>query len=145
VTLRIIDLLEGEGLAPERIWISHLDEISDHRYHVAVLKRGVTTGFDSFGQDGYFTPTWKSLSDNEKARTMVDLIECGFEDQLVVSQDMGKKHYLKRFGGMGYDHVLARVVPRLKASFGVTDVAINKLLVANPRRLLTRPDNGSEA
>lgn len=142
VVLRIIELLTAEGLSPARIWISHLDEIVDLDYHVTVLRQGVTTGFDSFGQDGYFTPTWKSLSDNEKAKTMVDLIAAGFEDQLVVSQDMGKKHYLKRFGGMGYDHVLARVVPRLRESFGVDQGLIDKLLIANPRRLLTRAGDG---
>lgn len=36
----------------------------------------------------------------------------------LMSQDMGKKHYLLRFGGMGYDHVMRPIVPRLKDSFG---------------------------
>ena len=69
--------------------------------------------------------------------TMVRLIERGWEDQLVVSMDMGKKHYLKRFGGMGYDHVMRRIVPRLRAHFGITEAQLEKLLVTTPRRLLT--------
>jgi phosphotriesterase-related protein len=137
VVLRVLDVLEEEGHDLTHTSLSHLDEITDLDYHEAVLQRGVITGFDSFGQDGYFEPTWKSLSDHEKASTMVALIERGYEDQLVVSQDMGKKHYLQQFGGMGYDHVLRRVVPRLKANYGVSDAQVQKLLVDNPRRLLT--------
>ena len=71
-------------------------------------------GFDSFGQDGYFEPTWKSKSDQAKLETMLALAEDGFEDQLIMAQDMHKKHYLLRYGGFGYNHVLARVVPRMK-------------------------------
>ena len=39
---------------------------------------------------------------------------------------------------MGYDHVMRRIVPRLMESFGLTDDLIHKLMVTNPRRLLTR-------
>jgi phosphotriesterase-related protein len=138
VVMQILDLLESEGHDLRRTSISHLDEITDIDYHRKVLDRGVITGFDSFGQDGYFTPTWKSLSDLEKMITMVRLIELGYENQLVMSQDMGKKHYLLRFGGMGYDHVLRRIVPRLRALFGISEDVIEKLLTENPRRLLTR-------
>jgi phosphotriesterase-related protein len=137
VVLRVLDVLEEEGHDLTHTSLSHLDEITDLDYHETVLQRGAITGFDSFGQDGYFEPTWKSLSDHEKASTMVALIQRGYEDQLVVSQDMGKKHYLQRFGGMGYDHVLRRVVPRLREHHGVSEAQIHKLLVDNPRRLLT--------
>jgi phosphotriesterase-related protein len=149
VVLRVLDVLEEEGHDLTHLSLSHLDEITDLDYHEAVLQRGVITGFDSFGQDGYFEPTWKSLSDHEKMTTMVALIERGYEDQLVMSQDMGKKHYLQRFGGMGYDHVLRRIVPRLTNYHGVTEAQIQKLLVDNPRRLLTiagdAPANGGAA
>lgn len=138
VLMAILDRLEAGGHDLRRTSVSHLDEIVDIDYHVKALDRGIITGFDSFGQDGYFTPTWKSRSDLTKMKTMVRLIELGYVDQLVMSQDMGKKHYLLRFGGMGYDHVLRRIVPRLKESFGLTDELIHKLIVTNPRRLLTR-------
>lgn len=141
VMTRVLDILEEEGHDLQKTSVSHLDEVVDLDYHRNILDRGVTTGFDSFGQDGYFTPSWKSLSDLEKATTLSKLIELGYEDQLVVSQDMGKKHYLLRFGGMGYDHVLRRVMPRLKSVYGVSDNVLDKLLVANPRRLLSRIDD----
>lgn len=136
VAMRILDIVEEEGHDLRRTFVSHLDEIDDLDYHESVLRRGVSTGFDSFGQDGYFSPTWKSLSDNTKLRIMVDLIERGFEDQLVMAQDVCKKHHLLTFGGLGYSHVVKRVVPRMQRTHGISDAVVNKLLVENPRRLL---------
>jgi phosphotriesterase-related protein len=138
VVVRILDVLEEEGHPLPRTSLSHLDEIEDLSYHETVLKRGSLTGFDSFGHEGgYFTPTWRSRSDLEKMTTVAALVERGYEDQLVLSQDMHRKHFLHRFGGYGYDHVLRRIVPRLRGSLGVGEAAIEKMLVTNPRRLLT--------
>ena len=138
VVQRILDILEEEGHPLHRTSLSHLDEITDLDYHRAVLRRGPLVGFDSFGQDGYFEPTWKSKSDQAKLETMLALVEAGFEDQLLMSQDMHKKHYLLRYGGLGYNHVLARVVPRMKVTYGADDALVEKLLVTNPARFLTR-------
>ena len=138
VVQRILDILEEEGHPLDRTSLSHLDEITDLEYHRAVLGRGPLVGFDSFGQDGYFEPTWKSKSDQAKLETMLALVDAGFEDQLLMSQDMHKKHYLLRYGGLGYNHVLARVVPRMKVTYGADDALIEKLLVTNPARFLTR-------
>ena len=69
--MTVLDLLEAGGHDLRRTSVSHLDEIVDIDYHVTALDRGIITGFDSFGQDGYFTPTWKSRSDLTKMKTMV--------------------------------------------------------------------------
>jgi phosphotriesterase-related protein len=137
VVARILDVLEEEGHDLGRTSLSHLDEIEDLDYHKRVLDRGVIVGFDSFGHEGgYFTPTWRSRSDLEKMSTAVALIEAGYEDQIVLSQDMHRKHFLHRFGGYGYDHVLRRIVPRMQSALGVSDTVIRKMLVDTPQRLL---------
>ena len=137
VTTQILDVLEDEGHDLERTYLSHLDEIWDLDYHEAVLERGVVVGFDSFGQDGYFSSTWKSLSDATKMDTMVALIRGGYREQLVMAQDVCKKQHLQRFGGLGYDHVLRRIVPRLRDVHDLDEETIGQLLVETPRRLLT--------
>lgn len=134
---QILDVLAAEGHDLTRTYLSHLDEIWDTDYHASVLDRGVVVGFDSFGQDGYFSPSWKSLSDLTKLRTACKLIDRGYGDRLVLSQDVSRKHHLHRFGGFGYDHVVRRVVPRMKDLFDIDDRMVESMLVDNPRRLLT--------
>lgn len=134
----ILDALEAEGLDPSRTYLSHLDEIADPAYLSSVLRRGVVVGFDSFGQENYFSATWRARSDLEKGAMLMHLIEEGFVDQLVLAQDVCKKSHLKAFGGMGFDHVTTRVVPRLMAHAGLTREQADAMLVHTPRRLLGR-------
>jgi phosphotriesterase-related protein len=136
VAHEILDVVESQGAAPGRVYLSHLDEVADNAYLIEILNRGVVVGFDSFGQEGYFSPTWAVRRDNDKAASLAAMIDAGFVDQLVVAQDVCKKSHLKPFGGMGLDHVPRRVVPRLRESFGVSDDALEAITHRNPVRLL---------
>ncbi|WP_157683644.1 phosphotriesterase family protein [Microlunatus soli] len=45
---------------------------------------------------------------------MVDLIERGHLDQILISQDICHKTNLRRCGGEGYTHILRHVVPLMR-------------------------------
>ena len=135
--VRIVELAVGEGLDPRRLIFSHLDEVLDPGYHREVLESGAVIGFDSFGCDVYFARMWKSPSDMEKIAGLLADLELGYEDQLVLGHDISLKCQLKRFAGLGYDHILRRIVPALVEHHGVEASVADKLLVRNPRRLLT--------
>lgn len=137
VVHQILDVLESEGHDLGRTYLSHLDEKGELDYHLSVLDRGVVVGFDSFGQEGWFSPTWRARTDLEKAETTVALIERGHLDQLVLAQDVCKKQHLRRFGGFGYDHVLRRVLPRMQETQGITDQQVESMLHRTPLRLLS--------
>jgi phosphotriesterase-related protein len=53
----------------------------------------------------------------------------------VISHDVAFKMDLVRYGGHGYGHILAWIVPSLSRA-GLTPGVIGKLLVENPRRIL---------
>jgi len=135
--LRIVELAANEGLPPERLIFSHLDEVLDEQHHRDVLATGAVIGFDSFGCDVYFARLWKSPSDAEKLRGLLADLEMGYEDQLVLGHDVSLKCQLKRFGGLGYDHILRRIVPSMLRDHGIGQAVADKLLIHNPRRLLT--------
>ena len=139
--LDIVAIVLGEGLDPERLVLSHLDEYLDTDYHLSLLKQGVSISFDTLGFEGYMTRQWKSPSDIEKINALAELLNQGYERQLLMSQDVGFKCQLKRFGGMGYDHVLSRIVPALRDELGVDQRTIDTMLIANPRRILSRSGN----
>ena len=140
---QVVDCLIAEGLDPSRIVLCHMDEVLDLPYHLSLLERGVTVEMDTFGFEGYFARLWKTPSDAEKMQFLVDLVDRGFAGQIVLGHDVALKCQLKRFGGLGYDHIPRRIVPTLVDHLGVTRDALENLLAGNPRRLLTRPGPGT--
>ena len=69
------------------------------------------------------------------------LIEAGFEDRLLISQDVCLKVQLKHYGGTGYTFILDKFIPFLRTQ-GLTEEHIDKLLIKNPQRVLTFADSG---
>ncbi len=41
---------------------------------------------------------------------------------------------------MGYEHLLKRIVPAMRANYGFAEETIQTILVDSPRRLLDRPE-----
>ena len=64
------------------------------------------------------------------------LIEQGWVDRILLSQDVCTKLQLKKYGGRGYSYILEFFLPELRR-LGVTDAQIRKLMIENPRRILT--------
>lgn len=133
---RAIDVLEGEGVPPERMIMGHMDANPDGEYHLRVAARGVFVELDHFGREYYAGHMQRPYTkDERRIELLVSLVRHGFASQLLVSQDVCAKIDLHRHGGNGYDHVLCRIVPRLREA-GVDEHAITAMLVENPRRAL---------
>ena len=103
--MQIVDCMVAEGLDPARIVLCHMDEVLDLGYHLCLLERGVTVEMDTFGFEGYFARLWKTPADSEKMGFLADLVQRGFAGQIVLGHDVALKCQLKRFGGLGYDHI----------------------------------------
>lgn len=134
----VADTLLEAGAAPERIVLGHLTTAHDDGpYLERLASRGTFLAFDLFGFDhsllgaGRYPP-----SDADVAATVARLSRAGLADRLLVSQDVGVRSRLRRYGGWGYDHLLRHVVPLLRAA-GMDDQDVDRLLIDNPRRLLT--------
>jgi phosphotriesterase-related protein len=55
-----------------------------------------------------------------------------------VSHDVCTKHRTRRYGGVGYDHVLRDIVPWMPER-GFDPGTIDRILVDNPRRAFAMP------
>ena len=73
-------------------------------------------------------------SDEENAVWLTRLVERGWIDQLLISQDIFLKSLLRAHGGPGYGHILQYFVPRLHRH-GLTPEVTDRLLVHNPQAL----------
>ena len=67
---------------------------------------------------------------------LMELIEDGFLNRILISHDNCFKVMLRSYGGNGYAHILELIVPKMRAK-GVTEEQINTILVENPRRINT--------
>jgi phosphotriesterase-related protein len=134
--MKTLDILEADGADLERVIVGHVGGDAPDQLHVlaAALARGVTLEFDLLGVA--FLLEEKVSDTRGAADTIAALVKQGYADQLLMSQDVCTKTQLKAYGGNGYDYVLTQVVPYLKG-IGVSDEAVEKLLVANPARLFS--------
>jgi phosphotriesterase-related protein len=149
----ILEILEAEGVSPTRVVMGHMDnDLGDPRrsledvvaHHAELANKGCYIAYDCCGNDAYYPASGYSgyyarsswlPSDRERAKALAMLIEAGYEDQLMISQDVCKKTQLLRYGGLGYAHVLRHFLKYLE-EFGASKEASEKLVSANPQRML---------
>jgi phosphotriesterase-related protein len=127
-------LLESDVPAA-RIQIGHVDhKNSSMRYWWRLLGLGVTLGFDRVGAAPF-------MDDTMRAAIVAGLIASGRRDQLTISMDGVINHFGPApavYSRMQTPvlHLLKTFIPQLR-TFGVADDDIRKILIANPRRLLS--------
>jgi phosphotriesterase-related protein len=141
---KALRVLTDGGMPSARIVLNHMNTaISDENYQLGLLETGAYLSYDLFGFDhsalglGRYVP-----SDFDVARKIVELIGHGYRDQILISQDIGVRTRLRKYGGWGYSHMLRHVVPLLIQS-GATPEDVEALLVVNPREVLTIQEGGA--
>jgi phosphotriesterase-related protein len=135
----VLEALVAEGMRPERVILSHMDERLDRGYHEAVAEAGAILEYDTFGSDFlYGTPAARNPSDAERLDMTAWLLSEGYGDRLVIACDTWTKANLRRNGGFGYEHLFKRIVPALTGYCGADAATVEKILVETPRRLLDR-------
>ena len=135
--MAVLDHLTLAGADPTRVILGHMTTAIDQPDDLRRLAdRGATLGFDLFGFDhSLLGPGRWPPSDHDVVRVIADLARDGYADRIVLGQDIGVRTRLRRWGGWGYGHLLEHVVPLLRDA-GADDAAVDRMLVANPARLL---------
>jgi 5-phospho-D-xylono-1,4-lactonase len=122
----IVDTLSAEGIAPDRIILSHMDRNPDPELHTDIASRGVWLEYDTVGRIKYHPDS-----------TLLDLIEAvaaaGHLERLMLGLDLGRRDYYRAHGGgPGMRYLLGTFAPRLRRRLG--DAAADAILVQNPAR-----------
>jgi phosphotriesterase-related protein len=145
--LKVVETLTDRGVEVERIVLGHMDLQDDLGYLRQAADSGANLSFDTFGTECRWNGLWqlRDPTDEERMERLAYLIEAGFEERLVLSHDVFLKTLLRRYGGLGYAHLLQRIVPHLQDRHGVSQRTAKKLLCDNPQRLLVRRRNAHDA
>jgi predicted metal-dependent phosphotriesterase family hydrolase len=128
--LEQVAILKEGGADPARLIIGHADRLMDAEYHESILRQGVFLQFDQIGHLKYGT-------DEARAQGIVDLCRRGYGAQLCVSSDLGRRSYLRAYGGSpGLEHVIRSFIPLL-VGCGLSHEEAVALVTTNPCRALS--------
>ena len=144
----VLDILLDQGVRPDKIILDHVEaslahlDIEFHQaveYLLSLARRGCYIEFDLCGNSGHFvseTDHWWLPSDRERAKALALLCKEGFADRILLSQDVGHKHYLQEYGGWGYSHVLRDFSDHMIEA-GIDRATIAGFFNQNPARVLS--------
>jgi len=144
---RTLEIIENAGADPTRTTIAHVDvrRLVSYENRLQLLKRGYTLEYDCFGREGYYPLYLKTSrqssevidmpNDHQRINEVIEMIDAGFINQILISQDIWNKHQCRKYGGFGYDHILRNTVPVMRDK-GLNEEQINTILVENPKLVL---------
>ena len=134
----VLDIVEEEGADLSRVILGHSCHMADDLpYMLRLLERGVCIQFDTLG----VVKTTEIGRDHIVATAIPKMIEAGFADRILLSQDVCWKIHLKKYGGAGYTYIQETFLPYL-GTLGVAASDIRRIMVENPRRLLSFVEPG---
>lgn len=128
MALEQLDLLKNWGIEANKVLIGHLDLAKDLDYHLRVAEHGCFLGFDTIGKLNY-------QPDEVRIHIITELIKRGYQDQIVLSQDLTRKSHLTSNGGIGYSYLYKHFIPRMLEA-GIKEQLIDHFLIHNPAKLL---------
>lgn len=132
-------ILESYGVDPGRVVIGHCGDSSDMNYLESILKRGAYIGLDRFG-------TGIAPDDTQRALNVVELINRGWINQLILSHDVpvyldySYHNFMNELPNPEYlanrkdfTYISKTILPILR-EHGVSQQQIDTMLIDNPRR-----------
>lgn len=136
--LHHIRVVEDAGGDPRRTIMCHIDRtLLDLESILALAETGCYVEFDLFGQEeSYYA--WSPIdrpTDATRVALLIELIEAGYRDKLLIAQDICQKTHLARYGGEGYGHILKHVLPLMRRK-GMSQDDIDAITLHNPARIL---------
>jgi phosphotriesterase-related protein len=129
--LEQLDILESTGANLRSVCIGHLSDIRDDpkaETHKQIANRGAYLGFDTVGHQ-------LGQGDGKKVELIMEVLQAGYEDSILLSSDFAAERETKFNGGAGYGSVTAVFLPKLRYA-GVREATIHKITVENPKRFL---------
>jgi len=128
---RLADFLAKLRLPPDRIIFCHLDRaVADIRVHREICEQGIYLEYDTIGRPKYH-------DDEKEAGIILELVEAGYEKQLLMSMDTTRSRLVSYGGVPGLAYILNVFIPLL-LNKGLTETQIKSFFVENPARVFAR-------
>lgn len=133
--LDIINILTAEGMKSDKICIDHVDVNIRPDYIKRILNTGAFVEFDNFGKEFFVNTERRFAYDLERIKILKELIEQGYEKQILLCNDICLKSMWRKYGGLGYDHIL-RGVKKMALEYGIDESTYMSILTENVKNFL---------
>lgn len=126
---KLLQFFVAKGIPPKKLIFCHMDRtVQEQEIHRRILEAGAFLCYDSIHRLKY-------ISEENELMLIQDMLECGFEDQLLLSLDTTNQR-LRAYGAdMGLDYICKTFIPLLKQR-GIKEEAIEKMTGGNAQRAL---------
>ena len=121
-------------IGTDKPWVSALEE----RVHRAAARAAKRTGLALTTHGVQSAVGIEEALEPRLVETIVELLERGFGEQLLLSQDVCHNAQLKANGGFGYVYLQQHFLPTLRTA-AVGEGEIRQMTIENPARILTIP------
>jgi phosphotriesterase-related protein len=135
LALEQIAMLAEFGADLTKVIIGHLGDRRGVRHLLPIAGQGVYLEVDNIGYLEY-------QPEEVRADNVAALVQEGFGDRVLLSEDICTLEHLGYRGGKGYGYLLEIFVPLLRQR-GLRDEDIDRLLVRNPAAAFSRPASGA--
>jgi len=134
--LQELDILEEEGLPLNRFIFVHAGSEKDEKYHFTAAERGAWVEYDGIREE----------EAERNIQLIKGMLEKGYEDNLLLSQDAGWYNVGQPKGGeiRSYAYLVKEFIPLMKKS-GIDQDTIDKLMMLNPAQALHIRDRSKDA
>ncbi len=135
-----LDILKQEGVNFDKFYMNHSDCYTCNIDLLrSLLDRGIGLSFDGFNDETYLIGLGYGINYDNRQRmeVLAKLVEEGYAEQLLPSCECYMKIHYKKYGGYGYTHLLETIIPVLKNAYGVSQKAIDTMLIENPKKYLS--------
>jgi phosphotriesterase-related protein len=129
-------ILMDAGMPASRILFCNIDKVLDPAYIREISDCGAVVEF-AFGSEHHFGDRARDANDDDRMDALTALLADRPEAAVTLSCSVWTKGQLTRWGGMGYGHVVRRIVPALRRA-GVSPERIEDMLITRPAALLDR-------
>ena len=129
--LALFSFLTGLGVSPERLIFCHLDRaIPEETVAHQLCSEGAFVEHDTIGR-------FKYHSDEEELRLILNLLNGGYQDNLLLSLDTTNQRMMSYGGSIGLTYLLKQFLPALSRA-GVPEEVLCTITMKNPMRALRR-------
>lgn len=133
---RVLDIIEEEGGDLSKTILCHMNPSwMDLDYQRRLGERGAYLEYDMMGMIYEYPPNKLCPDDSVTMGAIKRLIDDGFLERILMSQDVFLKSQFRRYGGVGFTHVFTTLRTQYNR-VGIDESALVTIFKENPQRVL---------